>query len=121
MAEKEPNEYRTLDGSWIRELVRPESEGSVHLSVAEAIIAPGETTLRHRHRTSEEVYYILAGEGLVEVGGKARRVMPGMAVLIPVGVEHCARCMDSEPLRILCTCSPPYRHEDTELTEGQWA
>jgi hypothetical protein len=26
-----------------------------------------------------------------------------------------------QDLRLLCACSPPYQHEDTELTEGQLA
>ena len=111
--------YKTLDGSLIRELVRPEREGSRNLSLAEATIAPGQTTHRHRHRQSEELYYILGGEGIVEVAARKIMVQPGDAVLIPVGAEHCAVNSGDAPLRLLCACSPPYQHEDTELTEGR--
>ena len=113
--------YVTLDGSVIRELVRPEREGSRHLSLAEATIAPGQTTHRHRHRQSEEIYYVLAGEGLVEVAARPVRVQAGAAVLIPAGAEHCATNTGNAPLVLLCACSPAYQHEDTELTEGQLA
>ena len=109
--------YVTLDGSLVRELVRPEREGSAHLSLAEATIEPGQTTHRHRHCASEEVYYVLAGEGVVEVAARPRRVQAGDAVLIPAGAEHCAMAVGPGPLRLLCACSPPYQHEDTELTE----
>ena len=113
--------YQTLDGSMIRELVRPEREGSVKLSLAEATINPGQRTYRHRHHDSEEIYYVLAGEGVIEVAAKQHRVQAGEAVLIPAGAEHCAICIGEVPLRILCACSPPYQHEDTQLTEGQLA
>lgn len=113
-----PPEYVTLDGSLIRELVRPEREGSANLSLAEAIIAPGQSTHRHLHRNSEEIYYVLCGEGIVQVGARPVHVCTGQAVLIKAGQEHSATCYGSEPLRLLCACSPPYQDQDTELTEG---
>jgi mannose-6-phosphate isomerase-like protein (cupin superfamily) len=36
-------------------------------------------------------------------------------VLIPPGTAHCVENTGTEPLVILCACSPPYAHEDTEL------
>lgn len=111
--------YQTLDGSWIRELVRPEREGSRQLSLAEATVAPGQATHRHRHRQSEEIYYVLAGEGVVEVAARRWAVAAGDSVLIPAGAEHCALNVGTAPLRLLCACSPPYQHDDTELTEPQ--
>jgi mannose-6-phosphate isomerase-like protein (cupin superfamily) len=109
--------YQTLDGSMINELVRPEREGSRNLSLAEATVAPGQTTHRHSHGQSEEIYYILSGEGIVEVAVRKMVVRAGDAVLIVPGAEHCATNTGPEPLRIMCACSPPYEHDDTELTE----
>ena len=110
-------EYTTLDGSRIVELVRPEREGSESLSLAQATVEPGTSTLRHRHPEAEEVYYVLRGEGALEIGGVVEAVTPGDARLIPPGVEHRATAMGPEPLVILCACSPPYTHHDTEITE----
>ena len=109
--------YVTLDGSLIRELVRPEREGSRGLSLAEATLAPGSRTHRHWHAVSEEIYYVLAGEGVIEIGARVVPVGRGAAVLIPAGVEHCAQNQGDTPFVILCACSPPYQHEDTTLTE----
>lgn len=120
MADDQPT-YTTLDGSLIRELVRPERQGSRHLSLAEATIAPGQSTTRHRHHATEEIYYVLSGEGTVEVAARQHRVHSGDTVLIPPGAEHRATCIGDMPLRLLCACSPPYQHEDTELTEGELA
>jgi mannose-6-phosphate isomerase-like protein (cupin superfamily) len=111
--------YVTLDGSLIRELIRPEAQGSRKLSVAEATLAPGQITQRHRHRQSEEVYYVLSGEGIVEIAARKTEVQAGDVLLIPAGAEHCATNTGPQPLRLLCACSPPYEHQDTELTEGQ--
>ncbi len=110
-------EYRTLDGSRILELIRPDREGSTNLSLARATIEPGRSTLRHLHREAEEVYYVLSGEGALEISLQVERVGPGDAWLIPPGAEHRVTCVGAEPLVILCACSPPYRHEDTKITE----
>jgi len=111
-------EFTTLDGSRVLELVRPEREGSERLSLARATVPPGRTTLWHRHASSEEVYYILQGEGLLELEDLRELVEPGDARLIRPGVEHRITCTGAEPLVILCACSPPYRDDDTELTEA---
>lgn len=108
----------TRNGSTVVELIRPEQQGSRHLSLALATVAPGQCTRRHRHRRSEEVYYILTGEGELERGGQRLLLKAGEAALIKPGEEHCIRCCSGEPVRMLCCCAPPYQHEDTEITEG---
>ncbi len=118
MAEHNADEYTTLDSSRILELIRPEREGSRNLSLARAVVESGRSTIRHRHHKSEEVYYILSGEGALEIGARIERVAHGDARLIPPGVEHRVTCVGPEPLVILCACSPPYSDEDTELTEA---
>ncbi|HCA47763.1 MAG TPA: hypothetical protein DEP45_10545 [Armatimonadetes bacterium] len=110
-------EYTTLDGSRIRELIRPELGGSRNLSLAQATVEPGAATLRHRHHEAEEIYFVLSGEGALEIGGAIERVGPGDARLIPPGAEHRVTAIGPEPLVILCTCSPAYQHDDTEVTE----
>ncbi len=107
--------YVTLDGSFVRELIRPERSGSRHLSVALAEVAPGQATHLHEHTTSEEVYYVLAGEGTVQVGSKTARVGASACILIPPRTAHRAQCTGNQPLKLLCVCSPPYQHTDTAL------
>ncbi len=108
-------EYVTKDGSKVRELIHPRHTGESRLSVAVARIAGGQSTRRHLHVKSEEVYYILRGSGVVHVGGERREVGAGDAVLIPPGTPHSAVNTGREELVILCACSPPYSHEDTVL------
>lgn len=73
----------------------------------------GQSTQRHYHASSEEIYFVLDGKGEMELDGERRDVAPGDAVLIPPGAWHQIRASEEAPLRFLCACAPPYRHEDT--------
>jgi len=105
--------FVTADGSTIRELFGLPTGGVEHQSLAEATLAPGQATQRHYHRASEEIYFVLDGEGEMELDGERRPVSAGDAVAIPAGAWHELRAEGERPLRILCSCAPPYRHEDT--------
>jgi mannose-6-phosphate isomerase-like protein (cupin superfamily) len=105
--------FTTKDGSTIRELLGlPTSPVVRNQSLAEATLTAGQATERHYHRESEEIYFLLAGGGRMEVDGEERDVGPGDAVLIPPGAWHTLRA-GADGARLLCCCAPPYRHEDT--------
>ena len=105
--------FVTADGSTIRELFGLPTGGVEHQSLAEATLAPGQATQRHYHRASEEIYFVLDGDGEMKLDGERRAVSAGDAVAIPAGAWHELRAEGDRPLRILCSCAPPYRHEDT--------
>jgi mannose-6-phosphate isomerase-like protein (cupin superfamily) len=111
LAAAEP--FVTADGSTIRELCGLPTGGTVNQSLAEATLEPGQTTQRHYHREAEEIYFVLEGEGEMELEGDRARVAQGEAIPIPPGARHQIRNIGVQALRILCCCSPPYRHEDT--------
>ena len=104
--------FTTKDGSTIRELFGLAVGAGENQSLAEATLQPGQATERHFHSESEEIYFVLEGEGDMELDGAGRRIVPGDAVLIPPGAWHQVRA-GTEPLHFLCCCAPPYRHEDT--------
>ena len=105
--------FTTADGSTIRSLLDRSNAPVAHQSLAEATIGPGEATVRHYHRESEEIYYLVAGAGEMELDGERAAVAAGDAILIPPGAWHRIRAGGDGPLRLLCACAPPYRHEDT--------
>ena len=105
--------FTTADGSTIRELFGPATTNAANQSLAEATLAPAQSTQRHYHRLAEEIYYITHGTGHMEIDGVERDVAPGDAILIPPGAWHQITATSAEPLRLLCCCSPPYSHEDT--------
>lgn len=98
--------FTTKDGSEIREFHHTAAQ-----SLAEASLAPGQSTERHYHAASEEIYFVLEGEGELEVDGERSRVAAGDAALIPAGAWHEISARSS--LRFLCCCSPPYSDDDT--------
>ena len=107
--------YVTRDGSEIRELMHPDRQPVRNQSLAEAIVQPGEKTRLHSHRVTEELYHITQGAGMMTLGYERFGVAAGDTVLIPPGTPHCVEATGSEPLHILCCCSPAYSHEDSEL------
>lgn len=100
--------FTTKDGSTIRELHHTPVQ-----SLAEAALEPGQATQRHYHERSEEIYFVTKGSGELEVDGEIRTVRPGDAILIPAGARHTLENNGTSELLILCTCSPPYSHDDT--------
>ena len=103
--------FTTKDGSTIRSLLDLSNAPVRNQSLAEATLPAGGETERHYHRLSEEIYYLTAGSGLMEIDGSTQEVVPGDAILIPAGAWHQIRAL--EPLSFLCCCAPPYAHEDT--------
>ena len=100
--------FVTKDGSTIRELQHTDVQ-----SLAEATLEPGQATERHYHSVSEEIYFVLKGQGEMELDGETSFLRPGDAVLIPPGAWHTLENNGTSELRILCCCAPPYSHDDT--------
>jgi quercetin dioxygenase-like cupin family protein len=104
--------FTTLDGSTIRVLLDSVLGGAANQSLAEAVLEAGQSTQRHYHAASEEVYVLLEGGGLMEVEGDTSEVCAGDAVLIPAGAWHQITA-GPDGARLLCCCAPPYSDSDT--------
>lgn len=100
--------FVTKDGSTIRELHHTQVQ-----SLAEATLEVEQATERHYHRVTEEIYFVLKGQGKMEIDGETTHVRPGDAVLIPAGAWHQLENNGTSELRILCCCAPAYSHDDT--------
>lgn len=108
--------YVTRDGSEIREWAGPGYRAEAqNQSLAEAAVAPGESTVAHYHREAEEIYLVTAGTGLVRVGDEEREIRPGDAIVIPPGEVHSLRNTGAADLLVACASTPPYAHDDTVL------
>ena len=95
--------------------MHPDRHGELQQSLAEAVIRPGEQTSLHKHARSEELYHVVAGHGSMTLAGESFAIACGDTVRIAPGTPHCVLNTGREDLRILCSCVPPYSHEDTEL------
>jgi mannose-6-phosphate isomerase-like protein (cupin superfamily) len=93
-------------------------------SLVEVRLAAGRTSRPVRHRTVEEIWYFLAGDGRVwrqppDGKGQMSEVGPGSVLLIPTGWAFQFQA-GTEELRFLCYTSPPWpgEHEAEPLAEG---
>jgi mannose-6-phosphate isomerase-like protein (cupin superfamily) len=109
--------FTTKDGSEIRELLAHRNSCIKKQSLAEARLPIAGATTRHYHPETEEIYYILAGSGRMDVDGQKRDVGPGDAIAIPPGATHQITNTGDVALRFLCCCAPAYEHEDTVLVD----
>lgn len=105
--------YVTRDGSEIREWVPPDP--SRRQSLAEATVAAGGATLAHFHRESEEIYLVTSGSGRLLLGDEQQPLSAGDCVVIPPGTIHRLWADAGAPLVVVCSCVPPYSHDDTVL------
>ena len=108
----EAEAFTTADGSTIRELLGLPTAPVRNQSLAEATLEPGQSTMRHYHALSEEIYLLIGGAGTMEIDGETREVAEGDAILIPPGAWHELRAGE-DGVRLLCCCVPPYSHDDT--------
>lgn len=85
-----------------RTLVSADRTPTDSLTVGVAEVEPGETKQFRPHRHAQpEVYYILAGCGVVIIAGLEYAVRPGSAVFIPGNTPHGACNTGTDLLRLL--------------------
>ena len=101
------------DGVILRELLSPTAMAELEMrySLAHAKLAPGMTSFLHIMKTSE-VYYILAGAGLMRIEDEEAEVYPGDSVYIPPGAKQQITSTGSEELVFLAIVDPAWRPED---------
>ena len=114
------------DGSEIRLLVDGRQGGSKS-SLVEVTLGPGRITRPVRHRSVEEVWYVLEGTGQVwrcrpdadPENVSAVDVKPGDALVIPTGWSFQFSAGQDGPLRFLCHTTPPWPGEDEAVPVAQ--
>jgi mannose-6-phosphate isomerase-like protein (cupin superfamily) len=94
----------------LKHLVAPWTLGSSNLWVGLSEIDVGSSSNRHAH-DNEEVFFVLAGRGDVEIGDDRAAIEPGSAVLVPSGSPHRLVNTGDELLRVLCCAGPAFEAE----------
>lgn len=111
------------DGSEIRLLVAHDGA-----SMCEVRLPLGGVSIPVRHRTVQEVWYFLEGEGEVwrqapDGTAQTAAVSPGSALTIPLGCRFQFRNTGAGDLRILCLTTPPWPGGQEAIVEpdaGVW-
>lgn len=80
---------------------------------------PGQTTARHLHPYSEEVFAIVSGAATMSANGDVFEVGPGEVVVIPAGIRH-NLAAGPDGARYLCVYGPGVLRDDdyVEVADG---
>jgi len=104
-------ETQVFDWGTIKWLSEPRVTGALRSTGGVVIIDPGKGHTRHNHPGSEEMLFVISGEGEQMVEDDAgrpmtRHVKAGDMVFIPADVFHSTMNTTWEPMRILAIYSP---------------
>ncbi len=107
------------DGSEVRVLLARPGGSMAHFR-----LRPGQIARAVRHRTVDEIWFVLAGHGALwrGQGGRTETVAlaPGVCATIPAGTVFQFRAFD-EDLEIAAVTMPPWPGEDEAvIVEGVW-
>jgi oxalate decarboxylase/phosphoglucose isomerase-like protein (cupin superfamily) len=105
----DPNAIPTQTFAWgaIKWFVTPELTEGAGITFGEVVLQPGRGHDRHNHPESEEILYVLSGEGEQMLDDRDPfAVKPGDTIYVPTGVFHSTRNTGWEPLRLLALYNP---------------
>jgi mannose-6-phosphate isomerase-like protein (cupin superfamily) len=94
-------------GALSKPLVNPENSAARHLDYRISMYQPMAYVKLHKHKVQEQVYHVLDGEGLMEIGAERRVVRKHDVIFLPPGVEHSIQNSGLSDLVFLVVTSPP--------------
>ncbi len=98
---------QTFEWGSIKWLVSPDSVAGAGLTFGEVVLLPGMGHDRHNHPESEEILYVLSGEGEQMLGdGAPFPVRAGDTIYVPTAVFHSTRNTGWAPMRLLAIYNP---------------
>ena len=115
------HDYPAPDGSEIRLLLTMNGGGLAHCT-----LPPGGVSQAVRHKSVEEIWYFVQGQGQVwRRQGEREEVVdvaPGVCLSIPVGTHFQFRTTGREALQFLIVTMPPWPGADEAVrVEDHWA
>ena len=112
----ETEEFITEERCHILELLNDQTDRS--FSIARARVESDITTAWHRLKDTSESYYILEGEGRMQIGEDfIKDVKKGDVVKIPKNTAQRIKNIGDDDLVFLCFCVPAFGAENYESME----
>jgi mannose-6-phosphate isomerase-like protein (cupin superfamily) len=87
------------------------------LTVIQEEMPPGSSELLHFHHKAQQLFYILRGEAIMEIGDKFIELKPSQSLHIAPGNPHRIRNAGSSALQFI-VISEPESHGDKVLVTG---
>jgi mannose-6-phosphate isomerase-like protein (cupin superfamily) len=109
------------DGSEVRVLLALSRGSMAHFA-----LGPGETSMAVRHRSVEELWYVLSGRGEMwrRTDDPQESVVvlePGVSLSIPAATRFQFRATGDAPLTAVGVTMPPWPGEhEAEIVPGRW-
>ena len=100
---------QTFEWGAIKWLVTPDDTEGTSLTFGEVLLLPGQGHVRHNHPESEEILYVLSGEGEQMLDAGEERWYPvkaGDAIHVPTAMFHATVNRGWQPLRLLALYNP---------------
>lgn len=108
-----PRDAETIVSSWVtaKIMASPDVSGAEKMSAVSLYFNPGHGHARHNHPASEQLIFVIGGEGEMMIEDDAGQpiktaIGPGSLVTIPRGAFHSTFNTGWEPLRIFAVYSP---------------
>jgi oxalate decarboxylase/phosphoglucose isomerase-like protein (cupin superfamily) len=98
---------QVFDWGVLKWMSTPDVTGGERFSAGVVKLEPGKGHERHTHPDSDEILYVIRGEGEQEVADETREIGTGDMVFVPEGVEHGTVNTGWEPLVLLAVYAPP--------------
>lgn len=105
-------------GGVIYKILDIDNSGLKNIEIAMCIFEPGEIANLHYHEKMEEIYFVLEGEGEIELNGEWHRIKAEDSIAIPVGIKHRMRNKSEDNiLKFLSFNSPEWQQFDMIICE----
>jgi mannose-6-phosphate isomerase-like protein (cupin superfamily) len=108
------------DGSEVRILLSLAGGSMAHFQ-----LPAGQVSQAVRHRTVEEIWYVLSGNGEMWQSDGSQEALtalaPGVCLTIPVSVSFQFRSTGTEPLAAVAITMPPWPGDaEADRVDGKW-
>ena len=104
-----PDDVETLVFDWgtLKWQSTPEATNAQEFSAGVVQLKSGKGHERHKHPESEEILYVISGQGVQTVADEEREITAGDLVHIPADVEHSTINNGWETMKLLAIYAPP--------------
>jgi len=105
----DPDDVESQVFEWgvLKWLQTPSVTGGERFSAGVVKLDPGAGHEPHTHPDSDEILFVIRGEGEQTVADETREITAGELVFVPEGVEHGTVNTGWEPLLLLAVYAPP--------------
>ena len=105
------------EGTEIRQIFHPHNTlNGIRYSLSHSELKPGKKSKLHKIKSSE-VYYILQGEGSLQIDDEVFKVSKDQAIYIAPYSKQSIENTGKDNLRFLCIVDPAWKHEDETVLE----